>query len=86
MRCFELRDVGSIPARPANLKETDMEFKNRLNGELFFCENPRMIQEIEGVEYLIVSKPGSSRQFLIRKDVLEKVSSNIKSKKKKVLQ
>lgn len=61
-----------------------MEFKNRLNGELFYCNDPRLTQQIDGIDYLLVSRPGQNRQFLMRRDVLDKVPTVKKVKDKKV--
>ena len=46
--------------------------KNMLNGESLICPDRRAVQVIDGVEYLIVRRPGSDRQFLMRKEVLVK--------------
>ena len=51
-----------------------MLFKNRMNSEQFYCDNPKVVQTIDGVEYIVVHRPGQERQFLMRKDALEKVS------------
>jgi hypothetical protein len=48
-------------------------FKNRMNSEQFYCNDPKLIQTIEGVDYLVVQRPGQTRQFLMRKDALEKI-------------
>jgi hypothetical protein len=50
-----------------------MTFENRFNRERFECDNVRDVEVIDGVEYLKVRKPNTQRQFLIRKDILEKV-------------
>ncbi len=50
-----------------------MTFENRFNRERFECDNVRDVEVIDGVEYLKVRKPNTQRQFLIRKDSLEKV-------------
>lgn len=53
-----------------------MTFENRFNRERFECDNVRDVEVIDGVEYLKVRKPNTTRQFLIRKDSLEKVKLN----------
>ena len=61
----------------APIKEIVMKpmlFKNRMNSEQFYCDNPKVVQTIDGVEYIVVHRPGQERQFLMRKDALEKVS------------
>ena len=50
-----------------------MLFESKLNRERFECDNVRDVEVIDGVEYLRVRKPNTARQFLIRKDSLEKV-------------
>ena len=52
-------------------------FKNKLNSELFVCEDIRNVQVIDSVEYLVVHKQDSVRPFLMRKDALEKVEKKI---------
>lgn len=52
-------------------------FKNRLNGERFVCKNIRAVERIDGVEYLIVHRPGEHRQFKMRKDALEKINTPV---------
>ena len=47
-------------------------FKNRLNGELVICTDLKYKKLIDGVEYIMVQKPGTSRQYLMRKDALIK--------------
>lgn len=54
--------------------------RNKLNGEEFICSNLKQVDVIDGVEYLIVNRYGSDRSFLMRKDVLEKVSKVNKEK------
>ena len=53
-------------------------FKNRLNSDKFICEDTRQVETIDGVEYLIVHRPNNNRQFLMRKDALEKIKDKIK--------
>ena len=57
-----------------------MNFKNRLNGERFICDDVRTVEVIEGVEYLIVHRPNEHRMFKMRKDVLEKDTAMVKGK------
>jgi len=38
-------------------------FKNRLNGERFVCEDVRAVEQIDGVEYLVVHRPNEHRSF-----------------------
>lgn len=60
-----------------------MELKNKMNGEIYHCDDRRLTEIIDGVEYLLVQKPYSDRKFLFRKDVLEKVSTNKTSQVKR---
>ena len=77
MPCFELGDVGSIPAGPATFEEITImkpiTFKNRMNGELVICDNIKDVHLIDDVEYLQVHRAGQTRVFLMRKDALERV-------------
>lgn len=49
--------------------------KNKLNGEKFICENIKQIENIDGVDYLVVHRHGQTRPYLMRKDILEKDTS-----------
>jgi len=51
-------------------------FKNRRSNEKFVCDNVRDVRVIEGVEYLQVHRPDNPRNFLMRKDALERVESS----------
>ncbi len=55
-----------------------MVFKNRFNNELVICDDMNKIEIIEGIEYLVVHRPKSDRQFLMRKDALEKDTTVVK--------
>mgnify|MGYP006274171657 CR=1 FL=1 len=55
-------------------------FKNRMNNERFICNDTRLTENIDGVEYLLVHRPENDRQFLMRKDVLEKITAVVKGK------
>ena len=52
-------------------------FKNRLNGERFVCEDVRAVEQIDGVEYLVVHRPNEHRSFKMRRDALEKVNTPV---------
>jgi hypothetical protein len=49
-------------------------YKNKMNGEQVICNDTRNVEVIDGVEYLLVRRPGTDRHFLMRKEVLQKVS------------
>lgn len=53
-------------------------FKNRMNNDRVICDDVRQVQVIDGVEYLVVHRPENQRQFLMRKDVLEKDTTVVK--------
>jgi len=53
-------------------------FKNRFNNERFVCDDVRVTEFIDGVEYLIVHRPNEHRMFKMRKDVLEKDTTVVK--------
>ena len=72
---FETEGGSSILSRPAN-KEIVMKekiFENIFNHDRVVCNNVRETEVIEGVEYLIVRRPGSDRPFLMRKDSLKEI-------------
>jgi hypothetical protein len=48
-------------------------FKNIFNNDQFICEDVRTIEVIDGVDYLVVHRPGEQRMFKMRKDALEKI-------------
>ena len=54
-------------------------FKNRFNNDRVVCDNVRNIETIDGVEYIIVHRPGESRHFKMRRDALEKVQEKLPS-------
>ncbi len=54
--------------------------KNRLNNERFICDDIRMTEFIDDVEYLIVHRPNEHRLFKMRKDVLEKDTAMVKGR------
>lgn len=49
-----------------------------MNGERVVCDNIRDVKVIDGVEYLVVHKHDNNRQFLMRREALEKVKENTK--------
>ena len=53
-------------------------FKNRLNSERFVCDDVRVSEFIDGVEYLFVHRPNENRLFKMRKDALEKDTAVVK--------
>jgi len=50
--------------------------KNKLNNERFICDDIRLTENIDGVEYVIVHRPNEHRHFKMRKDILEKINSS----------
>jgi hypothetical protein len=52
-------------------------FKNVLNGELVVCDNTKNIETIDGIDYLVVHRRDNPRLFLMRKDVLKKVTDKV---------
>ena len=49
-----------------------------MNNDRVICDDVRQVQVIDGVEYLVVHRPENQRQFLMRKDVLEKDTTVVK--------
>ena len=47
-------------------------FENKLNRERVVCDDTRLSQWVDGVEYLAVHRENSPRMFLMRKDSLQK--------------
>ncbi len=52
-------------------------FKNRMNSDKVVCDDTRKVETIDGVEYLLVRRPGTNRKFLMRKEALERVKEKI---------
>lgn len=52
-------------------------FKNKLNNDKFICDDLRLTENIDGVEYILVRKPDTERKFLMRKDALEKIPNKL---------
>jgi hypothetical protein len=52
-----------------------MMFKNRMNGERFVCDDVRLVETIDGIEYLVVHRPNEQRVFKMRKEALEKIKN-----------
>jgi|APFre7841882793_1041355.scaffolds.fasta_scaffold05320_3 hypothetical protein len=52
------------------MKTDTIIMKNAVNGEQWICDDSKKIKVIEGIVYLTVHKPGSSRHMLMRKDSL----------------
>jgi len=50
-----------------------LTFENIYNKEKFVCSNRIDVKVIDGVEYVKVSKLGTQRVVLVRKDFLKKV-------------
>lgn len=48
-------------------------FKNKFNNERVVCMDAKLVQVIDGVEYLLVSRTVQDRKFLMRKDALERI-------------
>jgi hypothetical protein len=52
--------------------------ENRVNHERFICDDVKNVQVIDGVEFLQVRRHNDYRQFLMRKDSLQKVANKDK--------
>jgi hypothetical protein len=57
-------------------------FKNRLNSDVFVCDDLRLTENIDGVEYLIVHRPNEHRAFKMRRDALEKINAPVTQRNK----
>jgi len=68
--------VRFLQGRPKSKEEKIMKpviFENKLNRERVVCDDTRLSQWVDGVEYLAVHRENSPRMFLMRKDSLQKV-------------
>ena len=52
-------------------------FKNRMNNDKFVCDDTRVTETIDGVEYLIVHRPNETRFFKMRRDALERINTPV---------
>ncbi len=48
-----------------------------MNSDKVVCDDTRKVETIDGVEYLLVRRPGTDRKFLMRKEALERVKEKI---------
>ena len=51
-----------------------------MNNDVFVCDDVRVTDTIDGVEYLLVHRPNEHRMFKMRKDALEKIAAVVKGK------
>ncbi len=56
--------------------------KNRFNNEHFVCDDIRVTETIDGVEYLIVHRENEHRLFKMRRDALEKINTLVTQRNK----
>ena len=54
-----------------------IELKNRFNNERFVCDDLRVTEFIDGVEYVVVHRPNEHRPLKMRRDALEKISAPV---------
>jgi hypothetical protein len=52
-------------------------FENKITRERLICDNIRLVRVFDGAEFLSVHRVNESRNFLIRKDALEKIDSDL---------
>jgi len=57
-----------------------VHLRNSLNGERFICDDVRAVEQIDGVDYLVVHRPNETRQFKMRKDALVKDTAVVKGR------
>ena len=67
----EVRFLQDGPRKEITMKPKT--FKNRMNGDKFVCDDVRLVEVIDGVEYIIVHRPNEQRTFKMRRDALEQV-------------
>lgn len=51
--------------------------KNIMNDERFICDDIRVTETIDGVEYIVVHRPNEHRPFKMRRDALEKINAPV---------
>lgn len=56
-------------------------YENNLTKERWLVDNPNTVEQIEGVDYLIVRSPETGRVFKMKKDALKKVVDRVMKKK-----
>jgi hypothetical protein len=59
------------------------KFLNQMNGEIFICEDTRVVDTIDGVDYLLVKREDSPRVFKMRRDVLRPLNNTVSKSKTK---
>jgi hypothetical protein len=59
-----------------------MMFKNIFNNEHFVCDDIRVTETIEGVEYLVVHRPNEHRPLKMRRDALVKINTPVTQRNK----
>jgi hypothetical protein len=52
-------------------------FENKITRERLICDNIRLVRVFDGAEFISVRRVNESRNFLIRRDALEKVDSDL---------
>ena len=57
-------------------------FKNRFNNEQFVCDDTRVTETIDGVEYIVVHRPNEHRPLKMRRDALEKINTPVTQRNK----
>lgn len=57
-------------------------FKNLLNSDVFVCDDLRLTENIDGIEYLVVHRPNEHRPFKMRRDALEKINTPVTQRNK----
>jgi hypothetical protein len=57
-------------------------FKNIFNNEHFVCDDIRVTETIEGVEYLVVHRPNEHRPLKMRRDALVKINTPVTQRNK----
>jgi predicted small metal-binding protein len=51
--------------------------KNRMNSDVFVCDDIRVTETIDGVEYIVVHRLNEHRMFKMRRDALEKINTPV---------
>jgi hypothetical protein len=52
-------------------------FENKITRERLICDNIQLVRVFDGEEFVSVHRVNESRNFLIRRDALEKIDSDL---------
>ncbi len=53
-----------------------------MNSEQFVCDDTRVTETIDGIEYILVHRPNEHRVFKMRRDALERINTPVTQRNK----